>query len=561
MLVYGDAQEQVAPRPALAQIEQALSRCAVNPNGLARHSATVEQFIALAGLVQGFADAEAEQRGHDELSEAQAALLDALRLLAIGIDRSWQSGFEHQPPANPDIWPRLHHLPWPEKVTVRRCEGYAFYGLYPESYLEAARSLPPDTVMVGLRSIGTGLAALAAAAAGPAMIVTVRPTGHPFARGVRAGPKLEAAIRGWAHRRFAIVDEGPGLSGSSFGGTADWLAGLGVSPERITFLPSHAGDLGDQALPAYRQRWALADKRVRSFEELFTDADAPASVRGWFDDVIGGVVQPAEGLSGGRWAVERPGVPTSPSREARKYRLTGHKGSVLAKFAGLDRIGRAKFDRARALHEGGFCAEPLAMRYGLMAERWVEGMPVEDVPLGHLIDYLSFREDRLPAERAGASLVELLAMATHNLGLVDPDAAAALAARWSEARARTLQAVVAPVHVDSRLHRWEWLMAGGRLVKTDAVDHSEAHDLVGCQDILWDVAGAVMELPGAAAEGAALARPFVAGSPARRELLELMTLCYLAFQMGWWSMSGTQAGEALSRSYQGRLVAEVERLG
>jgi hypothetical protein len=119
--------------------------------------------------------------------------------------------------------------------------------------------------------------------------------------------------------------------------------------------------------------------------------------------------------------------------------------------------------------------------------------------------------------------------------------------------------VVEPVHVDARLHRWEWLMSDGRIMKTDAVDHSVAHDLVGCQDIMWDTAGAAVELPGAAADKPSLARSFVSASPARRELLDLMAVCYLAFQMGWWSMSGTDVGEALGHEYRSKLIAEVGR--
>ena len=38
------------------------------------------------------------------------------------------------------------------------------------------------------------------------------------------------------------------------------------------------------------------------------------------------------------------------------------------------------------------------------------------------------------------------------------------------------------------------LLKDPTLLKTDALDHSEGHDLIGCQDIAWDVVGAATEL-------------------------------------------------------------------
>jgi glyoxylase-like metal-dependent hydrolase (beta-lactamase superfamily II) len=71
---------------------------------------------------------------------------------------------------------------------------------------------------------------------------------------------LEAEFRAHAGR-FVVVDEGPGLSGSSFAGTADALERLGVAPDRIAFLPGHGGDLGPEAAPAAVARWRTAGAR------------------------------------------------------------------------------------------------------------------------------------------------------------------------------------------------------------------------------------------------------------------------------------------------------------
>jgi hypothetical protein len=145
-------------------------------------------------------------------------------------------------------------------------------------------------------------------------------------------------------------------------------------------------------------------------------------------------------------------------------------------------------------------------------------------------------------------------MAEHNIRQAAPDARLDFAARWPTDRLRALQAVVRPVHIDGRLHPWEWLRSGPSILKTDAVDHSQAHDLVGCQDILWDVAGAAVELgePG-------LADAF-AETPARRDLLQLTTLCYLGFQLGWWTLAATPEGWARRELYRERVATLLAAL-
>jgi hypothetical protein len=258
-------------------------------------------------------------------------------------------------------------------------------------------------------------------------------------------------------------------------------------------------------------------------------------------------------LSGGGWAADRPATPTDPAREARKFLLRGRHGDFIVKFAGIDRAARAKFARARELHQAGFCPEPLDLRYGFMIERYVEGEPAAQIPEAHLIRYCAFRRERFPAKRQGSTLAELLAMAEYNIRKAVPDIRYDFAGRWKQERLARLQDMVEPVHIDGRLQWWEWRRAGDRLLKTDAVDHSESHDLVGCQDILWDVAGATVELDVAEGETSALADAFTKGVPLREELLKLMQLCYLGFQLGWWSLSSTAQGAARADWYGGKV--------
>ncbi|WP_431268207.1 hypothetical protein [Dankookia sp. P2] len=64
------------------------------------------------------------------------------------------------------------------------------------------------------------------------------------------------------------------------------------------------------------------------------------------------------------------------------------------------------------------------------------------------------------------------------------------------------------------------------------MDHHAAHDLIGCQDIAWDVAGAMVELG---------LDPVL---PVDRGLLGFLLPCYCAFQLGAWTMALDAAPDA-----------------
>ncbi|TWA83166.1 hypothetical protein FBZ83_106349 [Azospirillum brasilense] len=562
MLVYGDRDRLEKPCVAVVRIAAALHTAASKPDGLIRHAMLVSLFIEAAELAQGLADAEFAALGEDDCTPCRHAAMAVVMGLARAVARSWRG--EPQPGAcalAADL-ETLSAQPLPETVRIRRSEGYAFYGLYPEAYLEAAARLPPDlpapVVVIGLRSIGTGLAAMAAVALDAAPPVTLRPIGHPFQRAVRLSARLRAALLADAGASYVIVDEGPGLSGSSFGAVADWLEAAGVPPRRIVFLPSHKGDPGPRSSDRHRRRWAEAVRPVIDFNELVHAAHGPVPpLERWFEDTLGPAVAPLRDLSGGAWRtasaelaanVAADWPPVHAQQERRKFLLRTASGSWLLKFAGLGRLGEAKLDRARALHQAGFTTEPMALRHGFLAERWLDGaQPPSTMPLERLADYLRFRAQRFPAEcDTGASLPDLLAMARVNIGEALGAAATVSLDRWTPDILRELDAGVRRAVTDNRLHIWEWLRTtDGRLLKTDSLDHADAHDLIGCQDIAWDVAGAIVEFGLPAAEAGRLC----GAVDASKRLVAFHLPCYLAFQIGCWSFASSDAGAASMRRF------------
>ena len=570
MLFYGDHTRTEDARAKLSRIARALREAEAMPAGIARHGALAAAFIEAGELAQGVADAEfAARGGRDARSPAGDAALALLTRSAAALRTSWNSGFAALDPAPTEALQALGAARLPDALQTKRAEGFAFYALYPEAYLEAARAAAlPDNrrvKVVGIRSIGAALGALVAAAAGAPPPVTLRPVGHPFRRELSLSEDLEAELLADPAAVFAVADEGPGLSGSSFGAVADFLEDRGgVPPGRLHFFPSHNGEPGPQASPRHRARWAAARRHVVEFDAL-----AARRLPSWVADLVGPPDGPLEDISGGGWrqlrrAREADRPPVHAQGERRKFLLRAGGKAWLLKFAGLGREGERKLERARALHAAGFAPAPAGFRHGFLVEEWIEDARALDrtehgpARLAERVGrYLGFRARRFPAEAGqGASLAALRQMARHN-------AAEGLGEGWARrlelgtAGLEAFEPRLRRVETDNRLHAWEWLaLPDGRLLKADALDHHAAHDLVGCQDVAWDIAGAVCELGLEKERGALLAAvEREAGRATDHALAALLTPCYLAFQLGAWTM----ATQVAAPEDAARLGAEVER--
>jgi hypothetical protein len=539
MLVYGDLARAVAVHPLIESVEARLRQAAMS-RGQVRGDLLTGAFIDAAGLVQGLVDAEFEANGFDDLSPVHLSAMELLKVMASGLARN--------EPAGSDELAAIRGQRLPPAVTLKTPEGYAFYALYPEAYARAAAAEPWPTppLVIGLRSIGTGLAAVVAVASGASSAVTLRPCGHPYDRQVRPSPSLRQRLAEHAGP-FAIVDEGPGNSGSSFGGVADLLEQLGVEASRIVYFPSHAGEPGAACTEQHRERWRRSRRAVLTLDNLLCDEP----IADWFAGDIG-PVERVEDLSGGAWRAGltadscRP--PSFPAWERRKFRLTSSRGQWVARFAGLGAIGEAKLGRARALYEAGFGPRPIALRRGFLLQEWESGRSLagqsvdREALLAHLASYLAFRAGAFPADPdEGADAATLVEMVRVNTNLhLDPPA------DLDQRR----------VHVDAKLQSWEWLQRpDGSFCKLDAIDHSAGHDLIGCQPIAWDVAGAAVEFDLSQDEIARLVAGLANGGGVRvsSETVRFFMTCDAAFHRGLWAMAGDRAQE---RRYACRLAPE-----
>ena len=580
MLVYGDHAREVRPSEVLAALRARLRRVEAVPAGIARHMALVSLLIEAGELAQGLLDADSAERRQDEPGPRGAACLALPMAFARAVRDSYVSGFMRYSPIPDEVLDALERLELPERVTVKMPEGYAYYALYPELYLEAARSLrllPRPPVVVGIRSIGTSLACVVAAASGTmAPPLTVRPGGPPFQRTLSLGPELERQLLARAREsHVAIVDEGPGLSGSSFGAVADFLEERGLPEDRLLFFPSHAGGLGPMASERHRVRWARARRYTADFDALFVrPEDPPPPLAAWVEDIIGPIHGPLVDVSGGAWRHrvfpdERHWPAVHVQQERRKYLILSERGAFLLKFAGLGLYGERRLARARQLSEASLTPHVEGLRHGFLVQRWLEG--ARPLPLARGLNraelvarvgaYLGFRARRFVAEPGrGASLAKLLEMARYNSAQVLGDGFAESLGSWAP-RLERLSAEVRPVETDNKPHAWEWLvLQDGRLLKADAVDHHDAHDLIGCQDVAWDVVGAAVELELDAAEQSILAEYVarVSGHDVSGPLMDFYRPCYLAFQLGHHTLAAS-ALEGLVPEEAARLRQAAER--
>jgi hypothetical protein len=383
-------------------------------------------------------------------------------------------------------------------------------------------------VVIGIRSIGTSLSAAVAAtlqAAGcEVQSFTVRPRGHPFNR------YIEISGFDWEpDSHFLIVDEGPGLSGSSFAAVARKLGELGVPDRRIILFPSWDADGSTFLSSEAGAQWRRHRRYIESRDPFPQAID----------------------LSAGRWrglCSISPAV--QPQHERRKYLLD----SNLLKFEGLGNYGQAKFDRAQTLWEAGFAPRPLWLNDGYLASEFVPAEPVREATaelMEWMSRYLDFMRTEFPSDRPVPYEENLNMMRVNVQEALGTDSAARLE---TLERYRSAVCDSSTVAIDGRMLPYEFVRTDRGYLKTDALDHYDDHFFPGCQDIAWDMAAVCAEFGS-----------YDFAPPHIQSRMPFYLLAYLSYRLGYCSMaanSGPDATKFRTRAdqYASRLEHEIDRL-
>ena len=561
MIVYRHLRSSADPRRLLTNLTSTVSR---SGSASPAHKLAVNVLIDAGALESAIADSVFSQvDGTDPLT-------GGLRRISLAAAHVLWHTWHRSPEGATKWWSRLsnaltdietHQLP--PRIETTTPEGYAYYAVYPEMYLEAARSCFGalgciKAICLGIRSIGCSLSAVVAAALEEmgcsVESFTLRPRGHPFSRAPRFTGELTQRFAGSRDAHFLLVDEGPGLSGSSLGGTAALLHNLGIDNDRIHFFPSWRSDGARLRSAVARERWNLHRHFTGSFEDVWLRSGRlQERFPGDLLDISAGAWRSRIIPEGHRY----PAV--QPQHERRKYLLTAPRSlsaTKLLSFAGLGTAER-KVTRLQELAAAGFTPASEQLDEGFMLRQFVEGEPVQpgraDLPLLEFVaTYLAHLYQYHVAEptTSEATLQEMLRVNVAE-GLEDSRLEKLVsripAAAWSER----------PVALDGRMLAHEWIATEHGYIKVDAMDHHDDHFFPGCQDIAWDVASAGIELGLTQAGRAYLVHRYrsLSGDRTIASRLHPYASAYLAFRLGYTDL----AAGALSDSEDAKRFGKERR--
>src|SRR4051812_40168429 len=168
MIIYRDLRSRANPRQLILQLRSQLTPflAGIPPS----HDRVVDILIDVGKLESGLCDVlfGAADGVHQLARTLRAASIAAGGLLW----HSWHGQAQRMTEAIDRLAAalgRVEAYDLPASIQISVAEGYAYYGLFPETYLEAAKEYasglqPGRAVCLGLRSIGTSLSAVVAAA-------------------------------------------------------------------------------------------------------------------------------------------------------------------------------------------------------------------------------------------------------------------------------------------------------------------------------------------------------------------------------------------------------------
>jgi hypothetical protein len=475
------------------------------------------------------------------------ALTDALAGLLLGcMPRSDLKGLVRQ----------LSEMSLPEAVEVSPPEGFAYYALHPRDFADEASKSDSSRsyAIIGIRSIGTVLSAVWLAALCQRGIdasrTTVRPSGHPYDRVTEFNVEQirwigQQRVMG---SRFVVIDEGPGLSGSSFLSVGEALLKHGVPAERITFW-------GTRALEP--QRLCSPGAATRSLPFHWKCVKAHYYTRMNYGTWLGGGNWRAYLLQDGSdW-------PACWAQMERLKFFSGDRKHVL-KFDGLGRFGDRARQRAKCVADAGFGPPVQDAGNGITAYDFVVARPLIKAQISNdLIElmarYCAYRYSEFRTNSSAPSDLEGMVRfnISQELGFELDIPSDAFQSK-------------APVICDGRMQPYEWIANADRVFKVDACGHGDDHFFPGPSDIAWDLAGAIVEwdMDNSAAELLLSFYTRQTGHDAKKRVGAFL-VAYGAFRLAYCKMAGaatqgTDEEARLCRAYEyywQRLAQDLVRAG
>ena len=523
-------------------------------------AAVTSLFIDVAELTSAVADTLFPER--DGLSPVTEALDGATTAAARAVVACWRG----TDPGGAALelssaLARIDPVALPPGAERRVSEGYAYYALHPETYALAAERFaravhPIGAAVVGIRTIGAGLGAVVVAALQgqgiPACAWSVRPHGHPFDRRVAIAEDLAAALRGQPPgTHFVVVDEGPGISGTSFASAAEALEALDVPAERIHLFPSWTPDPSSLQSPRARAAWT----RYRKWHADAKDAGV-------------GVTRFSEGCvdwSAGAWRQHLyPSEAVWPAAMAAHERVKAYRplDRAVFRYAGLGRYGEGRRARAEALADGGLGVRPGGLLDGYLSLPFEPGQPctAEDAGpelVGRIAAHIAYVSRAFPATRSPA-LDEVQHMIETNAREADPSLVVPALSVWGTALEDAPAAAI-----DGRMLPHEWIRTRTGFLKTDALDHSADHFFPGTQDPAWDLAAAEGEFDLNQGAAETLVADYVRSSGDREisRRLPFYRAAYAAFALGYADFAAQSLrGSPDAARFVARRARFVERL-
>ena len=440
-----------------------------------------------------------------------------------------------------------------DRLTISPPEGFAYYALHPADFARMTENVLARShtfAVMGIRTIGTTLSAIVAAAlrrgSKHTSRITVRPSGHPYDRTCT----LSSSQRNWITQQlsrdadFLVVDEGPGRSGSSFLSVAEAAVSMGVPHDRITLLgsrPVASESLCADHAEARWSRFRFLSPVMQTFERFRRDFY----------------------VGGGDW--RNFFEPTAnwpecwPQMERLKFLSADRR--KLYKFEGFGRFGKQVLERATRLAGHGFAPDAEDAGDGMISYAVIHGhrpLP-KDVSrewLEQIAEYCAFRAQEFSCRQHPRSQLGEMTrfnLETHFGSGPDFDSDLLEAAR--------------PVLVDGRMQPHEWiLLRSGRLIKLDGTTHGDDHFFPGPTDIAWDLAGTIVEwnLDRDATDFLLQCFLQASGDDTRRRI-PIFLLAYTMFRLGYCAMAmttvlGTMEEQRLKSAFQRyQRMAELQR--